>query len=206
MTELRVVSEPADVGEAREAIERSRERISETLGAIEDRLVETKETLRDRVDVLRPVKDQVRTRPWMSVALAAGVGAALGGVLGGSDDDGSPVRRGRDHDDDYGHRHNGMRASATREYRDLDAEEERRQRREYRARRRARLRAERFSEDTTTRESRLREAASQASRSHGSPRKRSSSGSSPMRGIRKELVRAITRAIKSNLADRVRGR
>jgi ElaB/YqjD/DUF883 family membrane-anchored ribosome-binding protein len=205
MTELRVVSEPSDVGEAREAIERSRERISETLGAIEDRLVETKETLRDRVDVLRPVKDQVRTRPWVSVALAAGVGAALGSVLGGSDDD-RPVRRGKDHGDDDSHRHNGMRSSASREYRDLDAEEERRQRREYRARRRARLRAERFSEDTTTHVSRQRETASQASRSHGSPRKRSSSASSPMRGVRKELIRAITRAIKSNLADRVRGR
>jgi ElaB/YqjD/DUF883 family membrane-anchored ribosome-binding protein len=105
-----VVREPTDMDDARDQVERSRERISETLEAIEVRLVNKKEELRDKVDVLRPVRERVRMRPWIAVAAAVGVGAVLGGVL----------RRGRGSDA-------GLDI--------LDAAE-RRQRREWRAARR----------------------------------------------------------------------
>jgi ElaB/YqjD/DUF883 family membrane-anchored ribosome-binding protein len=84
MAEIRTVkTEPEDVGEAKAEVERNRERLSETLDAIEDRIVETKSALRDRVNVLRPVQDQVRARPWFAVAAAVGAGAALGVLAGG---------------------------------------------------------------------------------------------------------------------------
>jgi ElaB/YqjD/DUF883 family membrane-anchored ribosome-binding protein len=98
-----------DVGEARAQVERNRERLSETLGALEDRLIETKTAIREKVNVLRPVKKQVRARPWAAVAVAAGVGALVGAALGGRSDP------------------------------DIIDEEERRRRREWRKRRRARV-------------------------------------------------------------------
>jgi ElaB/YqjD/DUF883 family membrane-anchored ribosome-binding protein len=111
MAEIRTVrTEPEDVGEARAEVERNRERLTETLDAIEDRLVETKSALRDRVNVLRPVQEQVRSRPWVAVAAALGAGAALGAVMRGSS--------------------SGM---------SLIDEEERRRRREWRRRRSARM-------------------------------------------------------------------
>jgi ElaB/YqjD/DUF883 family membrane-anchored ribosome-binding protein len=105
-------SASGDVGEARAQVERNRERLSETLDALEDRLVETKTAIREKVDVLRPVKEQVRSRPWAAIAVAAGVGAAVGAALGGR---GGP---------------------------DVIGEDERRRRREWRKRRRARMRGD----------------------------------------------------------------
>jgi ElaB/YqjD/DUF883 family membrane-anchored ribosome-binding protein len=78
--------DPQTVDEARHAVEKSRQRISSTLDALEDRIVEKKHEIRERVDVLRPVRDQIAVRPFTAVAVAAGVGALLGS-LGGSDDD-----------------------------------------------------------------------------------------------------------------------
>jgi ElaB/YqjD/DUF883 family membrane-anchored ribosome-binding protein len=70
------------VGEAQAAVDHSRERLSETLDVIEDRIVETKSALRDRIDVLRPVRERVREHPWLAVAAASGIGLVLGKVLG----------------------------------------------------------------------------------------------------------------------------
>jgi ElaB/YqjD/DUF883 family membrane-anchored ribosome-binding protein len=75
--------EPQTVDQARDAVERSRERISRTLDRLEDRIVEKKQELQDKADVLRPVKNQVQLRPLTAVAVAVGVGALLGSFGGG---------------------------------------------------------------------------------------------------------------------------
>ena len=69
--------EPRTVEEARRAVEESRERMADTLDAIEYRLVSKKQEIEDRMDVMRPVKRQVRKRPWPALAVAFGVGVAL---------------------------------------------------------------------------------------------------------------------------------
>jgi ElaB/YqjD/DUF883 family membrane-anchored ribosome-binding protein len=79
--------EPQTVGEARDAIERSRARISSTLDQIEDRIVEKKHELREKVDIVRPVRERIRLRPLAAVAVAVGIGAILGSLGGGSADD-----------------------------------------------------------------------------------------------------------------------
>jgi ElaB/YqjD/DUF883 family membrane-anchored ribosome-binding protein len=66
--------QPRTVEEARNAVVASRERMSDTLDAIENRLVTKKQEITDRMDVMRPVKKQVRSRPWPALALAFGVG------------------------------------------------------------------------------------------------------------------------------------
>jgi len=70
-------AEPRTVEEARLAVEESRERMSNTLDAIEGRLVAKKQQLSDRMDVMRPVKQRVRSRPWQAVAVALGVGVLI---------------------------------------------------------------------------------------------------------------------------------
>ena len=69
--------EPETVDEARRAVEWQRARLSDTLDAIEDRLVTKKQEIADRMDVMRPVKKQVRARPWPALAVAFGVGVLL---------------------------------------------------------------------------------------------------------------------------------
>ncbi|HSJ09749.1 MAG TPA: hypothetical protein VK928_07530 [Longimicrobiales bacterium] len=85
---------PQTVDEARHAVERSRQRISTTLDQLEEKIVEKKHELQDRADVLRPVREQVRERPFTAVAVGLGVGAVLGS-LGGRDGDGSGDRGSR---------------------------------------------------------------------------------------------------------------
>ena len=70
-------AEPRTVEEARRAVEQSRERMSDTLDAIEGRLVAKKQELTDRMDVMRPVKQRVRARPWPAIAIAFGIGVLL---------------------------------------------------------------------------------------------------------------------------------
>ncbi|HSK21072.1 MAG TPA: hypothetical protein VK912_18085 [Longimicrobiales bacterium] len=77
-----VAVEPQTVDEAKDAVERSRQRISTTLDALEDRIVEKKHAMQDRMDVLRPVRKQVSVRPLTAVAVAVGVGALLGSLGG----------------------------------------------------------------------------------------------------------------------------
>lgn len=75
---------PRTVDEARDAVERSRQRISSTLDTLEDRIVEKKHELQDRADVLRPVRERIAHRPFVFVAAAIGVGALLGSLGHGS--------------------------------------------------------------------------------------------------------------------------
>jgi ElaB/YqjD/DUF883 family membrane-anchored ribosome-binding protein len=85
---------PQTVDEARGAVERSRQRISSTLDELEGRIVEKKHEIQQRADVLRPVREQIATRPFTAVAVGVGVGALLGS-LGGGDDEYSRRRSGR---------------------------------------------------------------------------------------------------------------
>jgi ElaB/YqjD/DUF883 family membrane-anchored ribosome-binding protein len=80
-----VAVKPQTVDEAKDAVERSRQRISTTLDALEGRIVDKKHAMQDRMDVLRPVREQVTQRPFTVVAVALGVGALLGS-LGGRDE------------------------------------------------------------------------------------------------------------------------
>lgn len=75
---------PRTVDEARDAVERSRQRISSTLDTLEGRIVEKKHELKDRADVLRPVRERIAQRPFTLVAVAVGVGALLGSLGHGS--------------------------------------------------------------------------------------------------------------------------
>lgn len=113
--------EPRTVGEARDAVERSRQRISSTLDALEGRIVEKKHELQEKVDVLRPVRDQIAERPFTAVAVGLGVGVLLGSLGGGSDDE-------------HEHRRSGRMRGAL-------GDDDRRELREYRRARRERLRS-----------------------------------------------------------------
>lgn len=84
---IEAAGEPQTVDEARDAVEKSRQRISSTLDRLEDRIVDKKHELQDRMDVLRPVRDQVNQRPFTAVAVGIGVGALLGSLGGRGDDD-----------------------------------------------------------------------------------------------------------------------
>ena len=70
--------EPRTVEEARQAVEASRAKLSDTLGVLEQSLTTRKEELEAKVDVLRPVKHRVRARPLAALAVAFGVGVLLG--------------------------------------------------------------------------------------------------------------------------------
>src|SRR5690606_29113680 len=83
--------QPTTIEEARREIESTRGRISETLDAIELRLQEKREDLRDRLDVLRPVRQRIRSSVWPSLGIAFGTGVALGMLRRGG---GRKARRG----------------------------------------------------------------------------------------------------------------
>jgi ElaB/YqjD/DUF883 family membrane-anchored ribosome-binding protein len=67
---------------ARAEIEMTRSRMSETIDEIEDRLIEKRERLQDRMDVLAPVREN----PLPSVGIALGAGLLFGLLTGGGDD------------------------------------------------------------------------------------------------------------------------
>jgi len=69
---------PRDVAEARAAVEMSRARISATIDELEERIVDKKEELRDRLDVVRPVRALVAAAPLVALGIAAGTGLLLG--------------------------------------------------------------------------------------------------------------------------------
>jgi hypothetical protein len=115
--------EPRTVDEARDAVERSRQRISSTLDALEDRIVEKKHELQDRVDVLKPVREQIVSRPFTALAIGLGVGALLGSIGGGDDSE-----------SEHEHRRSGRVKGGL-------SDEDRRELREWRRARRDRLRS-----------------------------------------------------------------
>lgn len=65
---------------SRVEIEETRERMTRTIGAIEEALVRRRDRLHERLDVLAPVREH----PWPGVATAFGVGLALALLTGGS--------------------------------------------------------------------------------------------------------------------------
>lgn len=79
-------SHPRSVHEARRAVEESRARIAATLDELEDRIVEKKEMIQRKADVVRPVREAIRKTPLIAIGVAVAVGLLLG-VRGGSDDD-----------------------------------------------------------------------------------------------------------------------
>ena len=93
---LEVRAQPRSVVDAREAIAQTRERISATLDAIELRIDETRQNIRRKADVLRPVRQRISAAPWTALGIAAGAGLALGLLTGGdSDEDGRAPERAR---------------------------------------------------------------------------------------------------------------
>lgn len=71
-------SAPRDVGEARRVVEARRGRVADTLQELEERLVEEKEAIQDKLDVARPAREYVRGKPLVAVGVAAGAGLLLG--------------------------------------------------------------------------------------------------------------------------------
>ncbi len=87
--------QPTSVAEARRAIESTRGRISETLDAIEDRIQEKRHDLRNRLDVLQPVRHRIRSSVWPSLGIAFGGGLLLGLLRGGEREEDHGMRRHR---------------------------------------------------------------------------------------------------------------
>lgn len=78
MAEQRMVGEPATIEQARAHVEESRARLSETLDEIEDRLVEKRLELQEKLDVKKRVRERVDRKPLTMVAVAAGAGFLIG--------------------------------------------------------------------------------------------------------------------------------
>src|SRR5690606_1880459 len=75
-----MAGEPETTEQARAHIEASRARISEKLDEIEERLVEKRVALREKLDVKKRLLNHVDEKPLRSVAIAAGVGFLLGTI------------------------------------------------------------------------------------------------------------------------------
>lgn len=135
---------PASVDDARHAIAETRDRISATLDAIEFKIERKKDELKDKADVLRPVRSRIRSSPWQALGIAAGAGLVLGLLTGGEDEEEQPRgRRGARHLTGY----------------TLDADD-REALREWRAERRERMREHAEEEDAERTE--RRESASRS--------------------------------------------
>lgn len=91
--EIRV--EPQNVEAARDEIERTRARMSETIGEIETVLVRKKAEIEDRLDV----GARIRERPLHAVGIVLGAGFLLGLITGGGADDDDDDRRRLDSDE-----------------------------------------------------------------------------------------------------------
>ena len=77
--------EPDTVEEARLAIAVTRERMAATINAIEARVEEKKEEIKERVDVLRPLRERIREQPWITLGIIAAAGLIVGLLTGGDD-------------------------------------------------------------------------------------------------------------------------
>lgn len=117
--------EPRSVDDAREQISETRHRISATLDQLETRIADTKQEIRRKADVLRPVRERIRTDPWKALAIGAGAGLVLGLLTGHSDDDDRSARerhrgssRGRSRSRDHTREARGRLAEAREHARD----------------------------------------------------------------------------------------
>lgn len=77
---------PRTLQDARRAVESSRARIAATLDELEDRIVETKQSIQRKADVVRPAREAIRKAPLIALGVAIAVGLFLG-TRGGHDDD-----------------------------------------------------------------------------------------------------------------------
>lgn len=73
--------EAASIEQARAQVEQSRARIADTLDDIEERLLEKRHELQERLDVRKRVREQIDREPLLALAAAAGVGF-LAGMIG----------------------------------------------------------------------------------------------------------------------------
>jgi hypothetical protein len=69
--------------DAKEEIQATRARISDTIDEIEGKILQKKERIEERLDVLAPVRE----RPFRVLGAVFGVGLALGLLTGGGDED-----------------------------------------------------------------------------------------------------------------------
>jgi ElaB/YqjD/DUF883 family membrane-anchored ribosome-binding protein len=74
---------PPDPEGAREEIQATRARISETIDEIEGALLQKKERIEDRLDVMAPVREQ----PMKTLGIVFGAGLVLGLLTGGGDEE-----------------------------------------------------------------------------------------------------------------------
>jgi ElaB/YqjD/DUF883 family membrane-anchored ribosome-binding protein len=131
---------PGDPGAAREEIQATRARISETIDEIEGALLQKKERIEDRLDVMAPVREQ----PMRTLGIVFGAGLLLGFLTGGDDEE-------EDEDDDEEHEeHERVSASA----------DERAELWEHRARRLLRIAREQEDEIESLRRRRARKLRS----------------------------------------------
>jgi ElaB/YqjD/DUF883 family membrane-anchored ribosome-binding protein len=87
-------SEGPVVIDAKEEIQATRSRISDTIDEIEGKILEKKERIEERLDVLAPVRE----RPLRVLGAVFGAGLALGLLTGGGHDEDEEAR----HEDDGG--------------------------------------------------------------------------------------------------------
>lgn len=84
-TEREHTAEPATTDEARRAIEETRGRISATLDEIEGRIEEARESIREKMDVTRPIRNRLREHPLPGIGVVFGAGLVLGLLTGGKE-------------------------------------------------------------------------------------------------------------------------
>lgn len=93
---------------ARDAIEQTRSRMSETIDEIEDVLLARKDQIQEKLDVFSPVRE----RPLPSAGIALGAGLLLGLLTGGGSEHHEPRRVRHDEDEDEDEREEYWRERA----------------------------------------------------------------------------------------------
>src|SRR5690606_41116460 len=71
-------AEPRSLAEARSAIEHTRDRLSGTLDALDDRMQRARRRIRAKAEAVSRAADPLRRRPLAGMAIAFGVGVFLG--------------------------------------------------------------------------------------------------------------------------------